>query len=369
MKRHRGHVGPVLILAGGTGGHIFPGIAVAQVLRQRHIPVQWLGSVGGMETRLVPAAGIPLETIAVRALRGKGMLRALLAPLALLRALGQALRVVARLKPRAVVSFGGFAAGPGGVAAWLLRRPLLVHEQNRAPGLTNRILARLASAILCGFPDAFPGRSTQWLGNPVRATIAAVGPPEQRLSNRTGVMRLLVIGGSQGARALNLALPDALSRMPAGLSLRIRHQSGTAQFKATRDAYAHAGIDASIEPFIEDMAAAYAWADLVVCRSGALTLAELCAVGVASVLVPFAQAVDDHQTRNAEFIRDHGAGLVLPEGDDLAARLAATLAQLGADSGARMRMAVAARGLARAEAAEQVADAILALTASAGAAA
>lgn len=369
MSRAQRNIGPVLILAGGTGGHIFPGIAVAQVLRQRQVPVRWLGSVGGMETRLVPAAEIPLDTIAVRALRGKGVLRAALAPVTLLRAVGQALRVMRRNKPRAVISFGGFAAGPGGIAAWLLRRPLLVHEQNRAPGLTNRILARLATTILCGFPDAFPGRNTQWLGNPVRAPIAAVTAPEQRLRDRSGAMRILVIGGSQGARALNLALPEALSRMPAGSPVRIRHQSGTAQFKQTRDAYVQAGINASVEPFIDDMAAAYAWADLVVCRAGALTLAELCAVGVASVLVPFAQAVDDHQTRNAEFVRDHGAALLLPEGDDLAARLSSALSQLAGAPEERLRMAKAARGLARAEAAEHVADAILALPSDPGAAA
>lgn len=377
MKLPRTNSQPVMILAGGTGGHIFPGIAVAQALRQRQVPVLWLGSVGGMETRLVPAAGLPIETIVVRALRGKGALRLLLAPLAMLRALAQALRVMARTKPRAVISFGGFAAGPGGIAAWLLRRPLLVHEQNRAPGLTNRILVRVASDILCGFPDAFPGRPSQWLGNPVRAAIAAVSPPEQRLRDRGPALRVLVIGGSQGARVLNTAVPDALARLPGGCSrpslgcaalglppgaatLRIRHQCGTAMYDATRKSYADAGIAASVEPFIEDMAAAYAWADLVVCRAGALTLAELCAVGVPSVLVPFAQAVDDHQTRNAEFLRDRGAALLLPEGPDLAQRLTAAVARLHGDADERLRMAQAARSLARVDAAERVADAILA---------
>lgn len=351
---------PVLILAGGTGGHIFPGLAVAQALRQRQVPVLWLGAIGGMETRLVPAAGIALETIAVQALRGKGALRLLAAPFALLRALAQALRVLVRARPRAVISFGGFAAGPGGIAAWLLRRPLLVHEQNRAPGFTNRVLVRFASAILSGFPDVFRGRNSQWLGNPVRTAILAVAPPEQRLSARDGAMRVLVIGGSQGARALNAALPEALARLPADAMPQVRHQCGAAMFDATRTAYAAANIAATVEPFIEDMAAAYAWADLVVCRAGALTLAELCAAGVGSVLVPFAQAVDDHQTRNAEFLRDHGAALLLPEGPDLPLRLANAIAQLQADHAERLRMALAARGLARSDAAERVADAILA---------
>lgn len=360
MTRARNHSQPVMILAGGTGGHIFPGIAVAQALRQRQVPVLWLGSVGGMETRLVPAAGLPIETIVVRALRGKGALRLLLAPLAMLRALAQALRVMARNKPRAVISFGGFAAGPGGIAAWLLRRPLLVHEQNRAPGLTNRILVRVASDILCGFPDAFPGRPSQWLGNPVRTAIAAVNPPEQRLRDRGPVLRVLVIGGSQGARALNTAVPNALAHLHGAAALRIRHQCGTAMYDATRKSYADAGIAASVEPFIEDMAVAYAWADMVVCRAGALTLAELCAVGVPSVLVPFAQAVDDHQTRNAEFLRDRGAALLLPEGPDLALRLTAAIARLHGDPDERLRMAQAARSLARVDAAERVADAILA---------
>jgi len=360
MSRVVSSAQPVVILAGGTGGHIFPGIAVAQALRQRQVPVLWLGAVGGMETRLVPAAGIRLETIAVRALRGKGAWRLLLAPLALLRALAQALRVLARSQPRAVISFGGFAAGPGGIAAWLLRRPLLVHEQNRAPGLTNRLLVRFASDILCGFPDAFHARASQWLGNPVRDAITALAPPEQRLGARSGGMRLLVIGGSQGARALNVALPDALSRLPAGIAVQVRHQCGAVQFETTCQAYVDVAVAASVEPFIEDMAAAYAWADLVVCRAGALTLAELCAAGVASVLVPFAQAVDDHQTRNAEFLRDHGAALLLPEGADLALRLVAVIARLYHDRAQRLAMAQAARALARADAAERVADAILA---------
>lgn len=351
---------PVLILAGGTGGHIFPGLAVASALRQRQVPVLWLGAIGGMETRLVPAAGIALETIAVQALRGKGALRLLTAPVTLLRALAQALRVLVRARPRAVISFGGFAAGPGGIAAWLLRRPLLVHEQNRAPGFTNRVLVRFASAILSGFPDVFRGRDSQWLGNPVRTAILAVAPPEQRLSARDGAMRVLVIGGSQGARALNAALPEALAHLPADAMPQVRHQCGAAMRDATRAAYAAANIAASVEPFIEDMAAAYAWADLVVCRAGALTLAELCAVGVGSVLVPFAQAVDDHQTRNAEFLRDHGAALLLCEGPDLPLRLSNAITQLHADRAERLRMALAARDLARADAAERVADAILA---------
>src|SRR5690606_21778158 len=281
---------PVLILAGGTGGHIFPGLAVAEALRARQVPVVWLGARGAMETRLVPAAGIELDTIDVAGLRGKGALTLLLAPLRLLRALWQALAVLRRRRPRAVLSFGGYAAGPGGLGAWLLRRPLLVHEQNRAPGFTNRVLARLARRVMCGFPGSFPGRASEDVGNPVRPAIAALPMPAQRLAGREGPARPLVLGGSQGAAALNRGLPEAIARLPGAARPQLRHQCGERHADAARAAYAAAGVAASVEPFIADMAEAYAWADLVVCRAGALTLAELCAAGVGAVLVPFPAA-------------------------------------------------------------------------------
>jgi UDP-N-acetylglucosamine--N-acetylmuramyl-(pentapeptide) pyrophosphoryl-undecaprenol N-acetylglucosamine transferase len=350
---------PVLILAGGTGGHIFPGLAVAQALRERDVPVVWLGSAGGMENRLVPQAGLTLETIAVSGLRGKGAATLLKAPVLLLRSLWQALAILRRLRPRAVLSFGGYAAGPGGLAAWLLRRPLLVHEQNRAPGLTNRVLAKFAARVLCGFPDSFPGRRTDDVGNPVRPAIAALDAPAQRLSGRTGPARLLVLGGSQGAASLNVALPEVLAKLPAGQRPQVRHQCGERHADKTRDVYAGSGVDASVEPFIADMAEAYAWADLVVCRAGALTLAELCAAGVGSLLVPFPNAVDDHQTRNAEYLADRGAAAIVAEGADFAGRLLAAVQPLLADPARRLEMATAARAAAFPQAAARVAEIVI----------
>lgn len=350
---------PVLILAGGTGGHIFPGLAVAQALRERAVPVVWLGSAGGMETRLVPPAGIAIETISVKGLRGKGALALLKAPFLLLRSVAQALTILRRLRPRAVLSFGGYAAGPGGLGAWLLRRPLLVHEQNRAPGLTNRVLSRLARRVLCGFPGSFPAGRAEVVGNPVRPEIEALPAPAARLAGRTGAARLLVLGGSQGASALNQILPQVLAGLPADQRPQVRHQCGERHADATRAVYEAAGVHASVEAFIADMAEAYGWADLVVCRAGALTLAELCAAGVGSVLVPFPAAVDDHQTRNAEYLVEAGAAVLVPEGEGFAQRLAAATVRLLPDAGARQAMAVAARGIAHADAAGRVADIVV----------
>lgn len=350
---------PVLILAGGTGGHIFPGLAVAQALRERAVPVVWLGSAGGMETRLVPSAGIAIETISVKGLRGKGKLALVKAPFLLLRSVAQALSILRRLRPRAVLSFGGYAAGPGGLGAWLLRRPLLVHEQNRAPGLTNRVLSRLARRVLCGFPGSFPDGRAEVVGNPVRPGIAALPPPAERLAGRSGPARLLVLGGSQGATALNRVLPQVLAALPADQRPQVRHQCGERHADATRAVYEAAGVGASVETFIADMADAYGWADLVVCRAGALTLAELCAAGVASVLVPFPAAVDDHQTRNADYLVEAGAAVLVPEGEGFEQRLASATARLLPDADARQAMAAAARGIAHADAAGRVADIVV----------
>jgi UDP-N-acetylglucosamine--N-acetylmuramyl-(pentapeptide) pyrophosphoryl-undecaprenol N-acetylglucosamine transferase len=353
---------PVMILAGGTGGHIFPGLAVAAALRARGVDVVWLGADGGMETRLVPQHGIEIDTIAVKGLRGKGVVTLLGAPLRVLGAIRQASRVLKQRAPRAVVSFGGYAAGPGGIAAKLHGMPLIVHEQNRAPGLTNRVLARFARRVLTGFPQTFKGRDEEPVGNPVRTEISAIAPPAQRFGQRNGALRLLVLGGSQGARALNSAVPRALREL-RGHMLDVRHQCGEKlRADAERD-YANAGIAASVEPFIADMAAAYAWADLVVCRAGALTLAEVCAAGVGSVLVPFPQAVDDHQTKNAEYLVERGAALLLPQDDQLADNLRGVIGALAGDPARRLAMAEAARGLARPDAAERVADIVLAASA------
>lgn len=351
-------VGPVMILAGGTGGHIFPGLAVAKALRARGVEVVWLGAEGGMETRLVPPHGIAIDTIAVRGMRGKGVATLLAAPAKLLASVRAARRVLAQRRPAAVISFGGFAAGPGGLAARLAGVPLVVHEQNRAPGLTNRVLARMAARVLTGFPDTFAAEEV--VGNPVREEIAATAPPEQRFQGRGGPLRMLVLGGSQGARALNNDVPRALAMLRRVVTFDVRHQSGPAMHEEATRAYADAGIQASVEPFIADMAAAYAWADLVVCRAGALTLAELCAVGVGSVLVPFPAAVDDHQTKNAQYLLARGAAQVLPQGETLAQRLSATL-EIVAPRVDLLHMAQAARALARPDAADRVAEIVIEL--------
>lgn len=346
---------PVMIMAGGTGGHIFPGLAVARALQARDVPVVWLGSAGGMETRIVAEAGIEIDTLRIGGLRGKGAATLLVAPFRLAMAVAGALGILRRRRPRAVVSFGGFAAGPGGLAAWLLRRPLLVHEQNAAPGLTNRVLARLARRVLAGFPDSFARADVVTVGNPVRAEIEALPAPAQRLAGRAGRPRLLVVGGSQGARALNLGVPGAVASLPTAARPEIRHQCGRSGEQATREAYAQAGVEARIEPFIADMAEAWAWADLVVCRAGASTIAEITAAGVGAVLVPFPHATDDHQTRNAGYLVERDAARLVPEGEAFAERLAAAIAEPLADPAQRLAMAEAARAAAFAQAADAVA--------------
>ncbi|UGB46115.1 undecaprenyldiphospho-muramoylpentapeptide beta-N-acetylglucosaminyltransferase [Frateuria edaphi] len=348
---------PVLIMAGGTGGHIFPGLAVADVLRAQGIPVAWLGAAGGMETRVVPAHGIELHTVAVGGLRGKGLKTRLLAPLMLARALFASLRVLRRVRPRSVLSMGGYVAGPGGVAARITATPLLVHEQNRVAGYTNRKLAGFARRVLAGFADALP--NGEWVGNPVRASIAALPPPAERFATRSGRSQLLVLGGSLGARALNLALPQALALIPIDQRPVVRHQCGSRGLDEARAAYAQAGVEADVVPFIEDMAAAYGWADLAVCRAGALTIAELTAAGLGAVLVPFPYAVDDHQTGNAQALVEAGAAELIQERDLDVEKLAQRLAALLADRRQLTAMAEAARTQAKPDAAATIARACL----------
>ena len=348
----------VLIMAGGTGGHIFPGLAVANVLRQRNVPVRWLGAEGGMETRTVPEAGIDLDVVAISGLRGKGLMRWIRMPLMLFRAVWQARRLLEANRPGCALSFGGYAAAPGGIAAWTKGIPVLVHEQNRIPGLTNRLLTRFARKILQGFPGTFPeNMSALDSGNPVRDEVAALPPPQSRFQGRTGPVRVLVTGGSQGAQVLNLVVPEALKMLPAALDFKIRHQAGAKRVDEATDAYAAADVNAEIQPFISDMAEAYGWADLVICRSGALTVAELAAAGVASVLVPFAYAVDDHQTRNAEYLSVNNAAIILPQLSLEPKALANALEPLLCDRGVLLSMAIAARQLALPDAAEKVVDA------------
>lgn len=353
---------PVAILAGGTGGHIFPGLAVAQVLRERQVPVLWIGARGRMEATLVPAQGFAFEEIDIAGIRGRGLGAMLSGPLRVLRAVWQARALLKQARPRAVISFGGYAAGPAGLAAWLARIPLLVHEQNSRPGITNRVLSRLARRVLQAFPDSFPsGLKAQTVGNPVRAQIAELAPPAVRMADRSGAVRVLVLGGSQGARALNRDVPLALAALVAqGVELDVLHQCGERGVELATQAYTEAGVASRIEPFIADMAQAYAWADLVVCRAGALTLSEICAAGIASVLVPLPSAADDHQTWNAEYLVEHGAAVRVAEGDDFAPRLAEQIHALAGDAALRLERANAARSLARVRAAEEVVDAILA---------
>lgn len=348
---------PVLIMAGGTGGHIFPGLAVAAALRARGIPVVWLGARRGMETRIVPEHDIELRTVPVSGLRGKGLMARLTAPWMLARAALGAGRILRDTRPRSVLSLGGYAAGPGGIAAWLQRRPLLVHEQNRVPGFTNRMLVRFARKVMSGFRDAFAASiHAEWTGNPVRGEIASLPPPAARFAGRAGAPHLLVLGGSLGARTLNLGLPSALSLIPADRRPQVRHQCGEAHLEATRAAYARSDVEASVEPFIADMAAAYARADLVVCRAGALTLAELAAAGLGSILMPFPYAVDDHQTKNAEGFVAAGAAELVQDRDFEPSHFAGLLERLLRDAGKRLAMADAARTLAKPDAAEVIAQ-------------
>jgi UDP-N-acetylglucosamine--N-acetylmuramyl-(pentapeptide) pyrophosphoryl-undecaprenol N-acetylglucosamine transferase len=350
----------VLIMAGGTGGHVFPALAVATWLLARGVAVTWMGTRAGLEATLVPKAGIPVEWIEVSGLRGKGLSRKLRTPLMLGRALWQAGAILRRLRPRVVLGMGGFASGPGGMMARWLGIPLVVHEQNAIAGMTNRWLSRFASQALEAFPQTFPpARRAITVGNPVRQSIADLPPPEERWAGRGGRPRLLVLGGSQGARALNQMVPQALALFGGDDRPEVWHQAGGQLHEAAETAYRDAGVTARLTPFIEDMAEAYGWADLVLCRAGALTIAELAAAGVGAVLVPFPFAVDDHQTANARFLEQGGAALIRQQAELDAGRLAATLRELLGDRARLLNMAIAARRLAKMNAAEQVARACL----------
>jgi UDP-N-acetylglucosamine--N-acetylmuramyl-(pentapeptide) pyrophosphoryl-undecaprenol N-acetylglucosamine transferase len=345
---------PILIAAGGTGGHIFPALAVAQRLRELGASLMWLGTRQGLEAKLVPKAGYPLLTVSIAGVRSKGWSTRLLAPFRLLWALGQSLWLMLRHRPRAVLGMGGFVSGPAGVAAWLLRVPLLIHEQNAIAGLTNTLLARIADRVMEAFPGTFRHRGAIGIGNPVRADILAIPAPDARLAVPHPALRILVIGGSQGALILNQMVPAALARL-SGCVVEVWHQCGQKHLDATRAGYDALKIEARVEPFIDGMSGAYAWADLVICRSGALTVAELAAAGVGSILIPFPGAVDDHQTANARYLANAGAALLIPQPDFTAERLATELGQLlGAPERLR-EMAIAARRLAWTDATERVA--------------
>jgi UDP-N-acetylglucosamine--N-acetylmuramyl-(pentapeptide) pyrophosphoryl-undecaprenol N-acetylglucosamine transferase len=350
----------VLIMAGGTGGHVFPALAVARLLRERRCEVVWVGTQRGLEARVVPANGFTIEWLSVTGLRGKGFLAWLLAPWRLTVAVLQALGILRRRKPAVVLGVGGFVTGPGGLAAWLTRCPLLIHEQNAIAGLTNRWLARLAREVLEAFPGSFPaGVRARCIGNPVRREIAELPAPEARFAGRNGPVRVLVIGGSLGASRLNTQVPRALALMPTALRPTVRHQAGERGLGEAKRAYAEVGVVALIEPFIEDMAAAYGWADLVVCRAGAITVSELAAAGLGAILVPYPAAVDDHQTYNARFLTEAGAAVLIADADLEAQRLCAELRHLTAERNRLLDMARRARNRALPEAADQLTRAVL----------
>ncbi len=351
---------PILIMAGGTGGHVFPALALARLLREQSMDVIWLGTERGLEARVVPAEGISLERLSIGGLRGKGALAWMAAPFRLGFALLQALKVMRRHQPLIVVGLGGFVTGPGGVAAWLTRHPLVIHEQNAVAGFTNRCLAPLARRVLEAFPGSF-GREVhaRAIGNPVRADISAVPPPAARFSGRGGPIRILVIGGSQGAARLNAIVPFALKRLAGSLVFDVRHQAGERWLEAGRASYAQAGVRADVRPFIEDMSEAYGWADLVICRSGALTVSELAAVGIGAILVPFPNAVDDHQAYNAQYLVREGAAVVIADRELTAERLAAELQRLCAGRGKLLAMAERARLLAKPRAVDELAASCL----------
>ena len=342
----------LLVMAGGTGGHIFPALAVADVLRQQGWRIVWLGNPNGMEAKLVPAQGYECAWVEFGAVRGKGIMRKLMLPITLLRACLAARRVIKEVRPDVVLGMGGYITFPGGVMARLAGVPLVVHEQNAVAGLANKVLSRIANRVLTGFPDTLP--AGQWVGNPVRADIAALPVPEKRFTARPAnePLHVLVVGGSLGAQALNQNLPLAVAQLPAGERPMIRHQTGPKDLVAVQSAYAAMDANADVQAFITDMAAAYTWADLVVCRSGALTVAELAAAGVASVLVPFPHAVDDHQRVNAEFLVRGNAGHCVIQRELTIENLAQLLRQ---SRDQLQQQAMAARALARPEAAQTVA--------------
>jgi len=330
---------------------------VAEELKNRAVDVFWMGTEKGIESKLVPAAGLPISFINVQGLRGNGLLGWLLAPFKLVKAVLEALSVIRTIKPDVVLGLGGFASGPGGIAAKLVAKPLVIHEQNAIPGLTNKLLSRLAQSVMEGFPQSFPSTlNAEWVGNPVRISIENIVEPQQRYKNRTGPLRLLVLGGSLGARALNTFIPQALALLDETQRPEIKHQCGQRHIVDCEQAYAAVEINAEITAFIDDMAASYAWADLVICRAGALTIAELAATGVAALLVPYPYAVDDHQTHNASALVKVGAAKLMQEKSLTAEMLATEIKRLTDDREQLLTMAKAARTLAKLGTAKYISD-------------
>lgn len=346
----------LMVMAGGTGGHVMPAMAVADALKAQGWRIVWLATEGGMENRLIADKGYDISMIRMSGVRGKGLLRWLGLPLKVLRACLQSRKALLQHQPAVVLGMGGFAAFPGGLMARLQKRPLVIHEQNSIAGLTNRTLARFATRVLAAFPTAF-GENAELVGNPVRTDIAAIPQPEQRYFGRTGPLRLLVVGGSLGAAALNEIVPQALALMPEQNRPRVIHQAGAKHIEQLKENYRQAGVQAECRAFIEDMAEMYAWCDLVICRAGALTIAEVSAAGVASVLVPYPHAVDDHQTHNARYLSENGAAVLMPQGKLTPQRVSEMLA--GFSRTALQDMAEKARALGMPTATMSVANACM----------
>jgi UDP-N-acetylglucosamine--N-acetylmuramyl-(pentapeptide) pyrophosphoryl-undecaprenol N-acetylglucosamine transferase len=339
-----------LVMAGGTGGHIFPGLAVAEALRDRAWRVHWLGGPGSMESRLVPPRGFAFETIEFSGVRGKGARTLLLLPLRLVKSFWQSVQVVRRVKPDVVVGLGGYITFPAGIASVMLGKPLVLHEQNSVAGMANRVLAALARRVFTAFPGAL--KKAAWVGNPLRPAFVQQPPPQERLGSRSGPLRLLVVGGSLGAKALNDIVPKALALIPVDARPSVVHQSGAKQIDELRANYAAAGVQAELTPFIDDTAQAYADADLIVCRAGASTVTEIAAVGAAAVFVPFPAAVDDHQTTNAKFLVDAGGGWLVQQRDLTPERLAELIRQV--DRPELIRRASAAKTMQKTGATDEV---------------
>jgi UDP-N-acetylglucosamine--N-acetylmuramyl-(pentapeptide) pyrophosphoryl-undecaprenol N-acetylglucosamine transferase len=351
-----------MIMAGGTGGHIFPALSVAEHVRAAGWNVVWLGSKAGMEARIVPAKGYPMAWMRFSGLRRSGLVPVAMLPLNLLVAFWQSARAIFAHRPDVILGMGGYVAFPGGMMASLLNRPLVIHEQNSVAGLANRVLGHVADKVLQGFPDAFGKRSkAEWTGNPVRAEIAAIAPPETRFAERAGPLRVLVLGGSQGAKALNDVVPRAVALMPKSSQPEVIHQAGSAHLEAVRANYAAVDVTATVIPFIDDMAASYAAADLMICRAGASTIAELAAAGVPAVLVPYPYAVDDHQTRNARFLSERGGAVLVPQHELTPSLLATLLGELTREK--LLVMAKAARSAGKPEATRAVAEACVRMAA------
>ncbi len=339
----------VAIMAGGTGGHVYPGLAVAKALQQKQCDVAWLGTQKGIEARVVPAAEIPIHYLSIQGVRGKGLLNLCKAPLRVLSAIAEARKWMKHFQPNAVVGLGGYVAGPGGIAAWTLRIPLIIHEQNARAGTTNKILRHFAKRVLVAFDQALP--NSEWIGNPVREAFTQL--PARQLKAQSQPLHVLVLGGSLGAKAINELMPVALASIARDARPVVRHQTGEQHWQATQTLYDGQAVEADVVPFIEDMAASLEWADLVICRAGALTISELSAAGVASILIPFPYAIDDHQTANAQWLVDHHAALLKPQSALTHETLAELIAHFDAHREELLEKSQAARACAKLDATER----------------